>query len=101
MPKEFSMSKFVKVFSVLALVLAFALVAVGQSEATSGRITGTVKDAQGAAVPNASVTVSNSEMGFSQTVMTNENGEFTATQLKPGDYTVEVMAPGFGKATQT
>jgi hypothetical protein len=95
------MSKFVKVFSVFALVLALALVAFGQSEATSGRITGVVKDSQGAAVPNASVTVSNSATGFSQTIMTNENGEFSAVQLKPGDYTIEVMAPGFGKATQT
>ncbi|MEP6741563.1 MAG: carboxypeptidase regulatory-like domain-containing protein, partial [bacterium] len=95
------MSKFVKVFSVLALVLALTVVAFGQSEATSGRITGTVKDSQGAGVPNATVTVSSPENGITQTVMTNENGEFSAVQLKPGDYTVEVVAPGFGKSTQT
>jgi hypothetical protein len=101
MLKEFPMSKFVKCFSLFALMLALAVVTFGQSEATSGRITGTVKDPQGAAVPNASVTVSNPANGFSQTVMTNDSGEFSAVQLKPGDYTVEVMAAGFGKATQT
>jgi hypothetical protein len=95
------MSKFMKFSFSLFLVLSMSAVALAQSEATTGRITGTVKDSQGAAVPNASVTVSNSETGFSQTVTTNENGEFTAVQLKPGDFTVEVVAPGFGKSTQS
>jgi hypothetical protein len=95
------MSKFVKLFSALSLALALAMVSLGQSEATSGRITGTVKDAQGAGVPNATVVVSSPATGFEQTVSTNENGEFSAVQLKPGDYTVVVTAPGFGQATQT
>ena len=95
------MSKFVKLFSALSLVLALAMVSLGQSEATSGRITGTVRDAQGAGVPNATVVVSNPATGFEQTVTTNENGEFSAVQLKPGDYTLAVTAPGFGQATQT
>ena len=95
------MSKFVKLSFVVLLMLSISGIAMAQSEATTGRITGTVKDSQGAAVPNASVTVSNPSDGFSQSLTTNENGEFTAVQLKPGDYTVEVTAPGFGKSTQT
>ncbi|MEP6718581.1 MAG: carboxypeptidase regulatory-like domain-containing protein, partial [bacterium] len=95
------MSKFVKILSVFALMLAVCVVTFGQSEATSGRITGSVKDSQGAAVPNATVTVSSPETGFSNTVQTNESGEFSAVQLRPGDYTIEVQAAGFGKTTQT
>jgi len=95
------MSKFVKLSFVVLLTLSISGLTMAQSEATTGRITGTVKDSQGAAVPNASVTVSNPSDGFSQSLTTNENGEFTAVQLKPGDYTVEVTAPGFGKSTQT
>jgi hypothetical protein len=95
------MSKFVKLSFALFLMLAMSAMAMAQSEATTGRITGTVKDSQGAAVPNASVTVSNAANGFSQTMTTNENGEFNAVQLRPGDYTVEVTATGFGKSTQT
>jgi hypothetical protein len=95
------MSKFVKLSFALFLMLAMSAVVMAQSEATTGRITGTVKDSQGAAVPNASVTVSNPANGFSQTLTTNENGEFNAVQLRPGDYTVEVTATGFGKSTQT
>ena len=95
------MSKFVKLSFALLLMLSISAVAMAQSEATTGRITGTVKDSAGAGVPNASVTVSNPANGSSQTMTTNENGEFNAVQLKPGDYTVEVTAPGFGKSTQT
>jgi outer membrane receptor protein involved in Fe transport len=95
------MSKFVKLGFALFLTLAMSGLVMAQSEATTGRITGTIKDSQGAAVPNATVTISNASTGFSQTVNTNENGEFNAVQLKPGDYTVEVTATGFGKSTQT
>ena len=95
------MSKSAKLSFALFLMLSMSAMAMAQSEATTGRITGTVKDSAGAGVPNASVTVSNPANGFSQTLTTNENGEFNAVQLKPGDYTVEVTATGFGKSTQT
>jgi hypothetical protein len=95
------MSKFAKLSSVVLLMLSMSAMAMAQSEATTGRITGTVKDSAGAGVPSASVTVSNPSTGTSQTLTTNENGEFNALQLKPGDYTVEVTATGFGKSTQT
>jgi outer membrane receptor for ferrienterochelin and colicin len=95
------MSKFVKLSFALILMLSMCAMAMAQSESTSGRITGTVKDSNGAGVPNAAVVVSNPATGVTQTVNTNENGEFTAVQLQPGDYTVEVTATGFGKSTQT
>src|SRR5438067_2435561 len=95
------MSNSFKLPFALFLMLAMSAMSMAQSEATTGRITGTVRDAAGAVVSNASVTVSNPSTGVSQTWTTNENGEFTAVQLKPGDYTVEVTAPGFGKSTQT
>ena len=95
------MSKFVKLSFALFLMLSMSAMAMAQSEATTGRITGTVKDSNDAGVPNATVTISNPSTGVTQTVTTNENGEFTAVQLRPGDYTVEVTASGFGKSTQT
>ncbi len=86
----------------MALCLGFGLMSVNaQSQATAGQIVGTIKDAQGAAVPNATVTVSSQETGFSQTFTSDSEGQFQAVQLKPGAYTVEVTATGFGKSTQT
>jgi carboxypeptidase family protein len=95
------MSKFAKFSLLILLVFATSMIATAQSQATAGQIIGTVQDAQGAAVPNASVTVSNAATGFSQTIQTNDSGDFNAVQLKPGDYTIEVTASGFGKSTQT
>src|SRR6266849_2511455 len=101
MLKEFPvMSKFVKLSFAFVLVLAMSAAAMAQ-QAGAGQIVGTVTDTQGASVPNATVTVSNPAVGFSQTYQTNDQGEFRAVSLKPGDYTVEVTAQGFGKFTQT
>jgi hypothetical protein len=72
-----------------------------QTAATSGEIVGTVRDPQGAAVANATVTVTNPENGQSQTFTTNEEGAFRAVNLQPGPYTVVVTASGFGVSTQT
>ncbi|HVG38469.1 MAG TPA: carboxypeptidase regulatory-like domain-containing protein, partial [Pyrinomonadaceae bacterium] len=83
------------------IVAAGGVPAVAQTQATAGQIVGTIKDPQGAAVANATVTVSNPSIGFSQNFTTNESGEFSALQLKPGNYTVEVTATGFGTFTQT
>jgi hypothetical protein len=53
---------------------------------TDGAIAGTVTDASGAAVPNASVTVTNKGTNLSQGVATDESGYFRAAKLQPGSY---------------
>lgn len=95
------MSKFVKLSFAFFLVLSISAVSLGQTQSAAGEIVGTVKDPQGGAVPNATVVITSPEIGFSQTFTTNESGEFRSLSLRPGDYTVEVTAPGFGKFTQT
>ena len=95
------MSKFFRL-SFIALCLAFGAVPVAaQTAATTGQIVGTVRDPQGAAVPNATITVASEEIGVRQTLTADEEGGFRAVQLKPGDYTLTVTAPGFGTLTQT
>ncbi len=75
--------------------------AIAQSQASTGQIVGTVKDPQGAAVPNATVTVNNIATGLTQTLTTNNDGIFRAVLLPVGDYTVKVRAQGFGEFTQS
>lgn len=96
------MCKFLR-FALISLIIATfcAIGAMAQSQSTGGQILGTIRDPQGAAVPNAAVTVSSAAIGFIRTVTSNGDGEFSALQLRPGDYTIEVTATGFGKATQT
>ena len=68
----------------------------------TGNIFGTITDASGAAIPNATVVVTNTSLNQNvRTLTTNENGNFSATLLPVGKYTVSVEAKGFKKATQT
>src|ERR1700738_1443664 len=65
-----------------------------QGETTSA-IIGQVSDASGAAVPRATVTVTNKETGLRRSASTDESGRFNFPQLKPGAYSVKVEAEGF------
>jgi hypothetical protein len=65
-----------------------------QGETTSA-IVGQVSDASGAAVPNATVTVTNKETGLKRSAKTDDSGRFNFPQLKPGAYSVKVQAEGF------
>src|SRR5438094_9387738 len=66
---------------------------------TDGAITGTVTDASGGAVPNASVTVTNKGTNLAQGVATDESGYFRAAKLQPASYAVKVEAPGLAPFT--
>ncbi len=52
----------------------------------------------GAAVPNASVVVTDTHRGISQTVQTNESGNYRIDRLIPDKYMVQVTAAGFSTA---
>ncbi len=69
------------------------------SAQTSGvaNISGTVTDASGASIPNATVTVINSGTHATRTFSTDASGNYQATFLQPGTYEVTVTSPNFGK----
>lgn len=70
----------------------------GQVE--SGKVVGAVRDTSGAAVPGVEVHVTNTETNVTHMAVTAENGEYVATELKPGTYTVSVERTGFKKVEQ-
>jgi Carboxypeptidase regulatory-like domain len=72
----------------------FPEAALPQGETTSA-IIGQVSDASGAAVPRATVTVTNKETGLRRSASTDDAGRFDFPQLKPGAYSVKVEAEGF------
>src|SRR5216684_2666151 len=82
-------------FYLLAVLLSFVLVCSGQ--VTSGSIAGVVKDPSGALVPNAKVTITSQEQGFSRTLTTGSDGSFFADPLQPGTFTLTIEAQGFKK----
>jgi hypothetical protein len=65
------------------------------AQSVFGQILGTVTDATGAAVPNATVTVTDVAKGTVVSLQSNGAGEFTADHLIPDTYNVKVAATGF------
>ncbi len=74
-------------------LLLFSASALAQS--TAGRVLGTVSDTTGAAVPGATVTLTDVQRGTSRTSTTDDSGEFVAPELLPGTYKIHVEAKGF------
>src|SRR6266508_937871 len=86
----------VKALSLCLLVTLVLTAAVqAQTQITSGTIQGTVLDANGAAVPGASVELRNVETNFVRALSTDEGGRFVALQLPSGRYTITVAKQGF------
>lgn len=86
------------VFCVALLTLSASLL---RAQTSQGRILGTVRDASGAVVVNARVTITNMAAGTSRTVDTSTAGDYSAPNLEPAPYSVEVEAPGFERARHT
>ena len=83
-------------FSGIALVAVVLFATTGLiAQIFPGRITGTVRDAQGAVVSGANVKLQNTSTGLERSVDTNENGEFNLPQLALGTYRITVSKPGF------
>jgi hypothetical protein len=72
------------------------------AQVSAGSISGEVKDAQGAVIPNAKVTLVNEQQGASSARQTDTSGEgtFVFSPVLPGTYAVTVEAPSFKKYTQ-
>ena len=84
---------------VLSLIFCFTAIAFGQE--TTGSIGGTVKDPNGAVIPNATVTVKSTgtTAGFSRTLTSDSDGRFQVSNVLPGTYTVTAEGGGFGLRT--
>ena len=65
------------------------------AQAISGNLTGTVVDATGATVPNATVEITNAGTGIKTTSKTGVDGLYRFNNLPVGNYDVSVTASGF------
>jgi hypothetical protein len=65
------------------------------SQGSEGRISGTITDPSGAAIPSARVTVTDVERNVSRAVTTDAGGAYAAPSLIPGTYNVHVEFQGF------
>src|SRR5215470_19992059 len=89
----------------IATVLAVPVCLFGQDvkpELKSGIIIGTVLDANGDSVPNATVELKNLESGDRRTMITPENGSFELHDVQPGmPYEITITASDFADWTSS
>lgn len=80
----------------LAVLLAFVLgAASGWAQSQQGSILGTVKDASGAMVAGATVTLTNTDEGVVRTTKTNASGDYLFLDAIADHYDIDVAAFGF------
>jgi len=65
------------------------------AQVAAGEITGLVKDPAGAAVPGATVTVTDVNTNRQRVIVSSQDGVYTAPSLPPGNYRVDVDLSGF------
>ena len=87
-------------FRRLAAIVAVLMSIVGSSAfCQTGSLQGTVKDAAGAVIPDAAVTIQNDATSSSRNTFTSESGAYSISSLPPGTYTVTITKAGFAAAT--
>ncbi|MGI8770041.1 MAG: carboxypeptidase regulatory-like domain-containing protein [Acidobacteriaceae bacterium] len=89
-------------FSILfccCLILLSGLPFMASAQSVSGSIRGTVKDSSGASIPNAQVTLTDTQRNVAiRTVKADNNGFYAAPQLPLATYSVSAEQTGFQKA---
>jgi Carboxypeptidase regulatory-like domain/TonB-dependent Receptor Plug Domain len=83
----------------VALLLSLAPLAM-HGQVDQGSITGTVQDSSGAVIPNASVTVTNTDTGLALQAKANASGSYVFSPLKIGNYKITAASPGFQTTTR-
>ncbi len=85
--------------SAVAVTVLFATATVW-AQATA-QLSGRVTDESGGVLPGVSVTVIQTDTGFTRTTVTDENGGYVLPNLPLGPYRLEVMLAGFRTYAQT
>src|ERR1700674_4940384 len=92
-------------FRASLLVCAVALLLAGQpllqAQVTTGRIAGVVTDSSASAIPDVAVTVTEVDTATSTSVKTDATGNYLATNLKIGKYTVSFQKQGFQRSIES
>ncbi|PYR32763.1 MAG: hypothetical protein DMF92_00985 [Acidobacteria bacterium] len=87
-------------FGSLLLLLLTSAIASAQQGST-GQISGTVKDTSGGVMPGADVSATQIETGFKRTVVTDDAGAYTLTNLPVGPYKLDCTLQGFKSYSRT
>ncbi len=84
----------------LFVLFAFANIHI-YAQTASATLEGTIYDAQGGTVPNATVTVTNTATGEKKTVEASSSGSYSIDSLAAGTYSLEAIGNGFAKNSKS
>jgi Carboxypeptidase regulatory-like domain len=87
--------------TIVAAIVTLLLTTPLAAQVPTGNILGNVKDTSGAAVPGATVTVTNVDTGFTRAATTDAEGQYALRLLPLGNYKVDVTLEGFKTFTQS
>src|SRR5436190_19284324 len=79
-------------FALCALILLAGATAWAQATA---QMTGTVRDESGAVLPGVTVTLTQTDTGFTRTVVTGDGGTYAMPNLPTGRYRLDASLQGF------
>src|SRR2546430_339310 len=88
-------NKFRAVLVLLPCLLLALAPSYSWAQAIFGSVNGLVTDESGAAIPNVSVSITDTDKGITRVVQTSESGEYLVQHLIPDHYKLKVEAPGF------
>jgi hypothetical protein len=83
----------------LALVLILVIPHSASAQATA-TLNGVVRDSSAAVIPQATVTLQNTDTGTERESLTNDSGLYVFVSVPPGEYVLNVTKEGFTTATQ-
>ena len=75
--------------------------AVASAQLSTAQLSGRVTDESGAVLPGATITVTQTDTGFTRADVTDGDGAYVLSNLPPGPYRLEVMLQGFRTYVQT
>lgn len=83
-----------------AVARSWTLLAPALAQDYRAKVSGTVTDASGAVVPNATVTLKNVDTGMAAVRQSNATGQYRFDLVEPGTYSVTVNQTGFKRLVQ-
>src|SRR5436309_13259710 len=98
--KEEAMQRLLRDFSLSVVGLLIAS-AVASAQLSTARLSGRVTDQSDAVLPGVTVTVTQTNTGFTRTDVTDGNGAYVMPNLPTGPYRLEVSLSGFRTYVQT
>jgi hypothetical protein len=84
----------------LLVALGLAATALAQTDVTTSRIAGTVKDNNGAPLPGVTVEAKNQDTGFATSSVTGTDGGYRLVNLPTGKYTLTASLGGFSTVSR-